>query len=92
MFGDSSVAGALLLETPSRPWRYVTEKLPEPGQKVFLWENDGSPYSPSWRRGTYRPDVSAREPFELRDQPRRCSAYAWQPEPETPPLPGGPDA
>jgi hypothetical protein len=86
-------------QDPPRPWHYVTEKLPEPRERVRFWRywpgsnlpvlsgagkyictKEGHPWFGAWPtpdRAAFSPDGSV--------------VYAWEAEPEPPPLPVDPD-
>lgn len=83
----------LFVEPPPRPWHYVTEKLPEPRQRVRFWTTNpegrqratrglfilstlGTAWFGAW---------PTQEHAEL--SPDGAVAYAWEAEPEPPPLP-----
>jgi hypothetical protein len=94
MFADTTVAGALLAETPRRPWHYVSEKMPEPGQRVLFWVEG----LPGTKAGAFEPQEPlpwAHGRGSFATGPGPLGVYAWEPEPEPPPLPehgaaGGP--
>lgn len=79
--------------TPPRSWHYVTEKLPEPGQRVRYWTTHPE-HGQRTARGRFLLSTlgtawfgawPTQEHAEL--SPDGAAAYAWEPEPEPPPLP-----
>jgi hypothetical protein len=96
VFGDATVAGALLAEKLPRPWHYVCDRSrPACNEPCVLWvvPEEGSGLPPLLIPGTYDPvEEDGLEWWDGIGERFRSGAspgdvYAWEPEPEPPPIP-----